>query len=227
MFEDRIALADHPDTLDRLANEVWHAYAAGVLSDDAAQAAAEAIQERRVSARPKLPAAAKGAPRTSSRRRQRSPDRQASLERRRRLANRALPDALAAKFTTGEQATLAVIGQAVQERGACDLSIGEIAARAGVSHRLAQQAIRTAEGFGLLAVRERRVSAFRNRTNLITVLDPAWRCWLRLGGCKSVHGTQKRIQTPSSNTTRATRGYRPKRLSERRKETAKAAAPSG
>jgi hypothetical protein len=134
------------------------------------------------------------APRGSARRPQRSPDRQASIERRRRLANRALPDALAARFTCGEKATLAVIGQTVQKRGACDLSIGEIAARAGVSHRLAQQAIRLAEKLGLLAVRERRLSRFRNATNIIHIISAEWRVWLRLGGCRNAHGAQNKFR---------------------------------
>jgi hypothetical protein len=133
------------------------------------------------------------------------------------MANRALPDILAARFTCGEKAVLAVIGQAVRERGACDLSNGEIAGRAGVCVRLAQQAIRLAEGLGLLTVKERRLSAFRNDTNIISVIDYGWRCWLRLGdggGCKNHRATQTRINPPHLNRTPSAFNYRSKRLGE-------------
>jgi hypothetical protein len=52
------------------------------------------------------------APRASARRPQRSPDRQASIERRRRMVGTiAMPPALAAKFTWGEVAVLRVVGK--------------------------------------------------------------------------------------------------------------------
>ena len=70
--------------LDHIAREVWRAHGAGILDEVAAQAAAEAIQARRAVARlGGLPATSKGPPRVTARR-QRSPDRQASIERRRR-----------------------------------------------------------------------------------------------------------------------------------------------
>jgi hypothetical protein len=77
---------------------------------------------RRAGSRPnrKLPVAAKRAPRAAARRRQRSPDRQASIERRRRLAaSGPMPPALAARFTTSELAALRIIGDEVRHHGVC------------------------------------------------------------------------------------------------------------
>jgi len=71
----------------------------------------------------------------------RSPDRQASLERRRRqAASGALPPALAARFTTGELAALTVIARQCQKGGVCALPIDAIAALAGVSRKLGEPA---------------------------------------------------------------------------------------
>jgi hypothetical protein len=74
--------------LDHLSAELWKAYAAGALSDDDAQAAAEAIRERKLATPPKA-------------RRQRSPDRQASIAQRRHLAaSGPMPPALAGACKT-------------------------------------------------------------------------------------------------------------------------------
>jgi hypothetical protein len=55
MFTDQltraIAAARTPQ-LDHLSAELWKAYAAGALSDDDAQAAAEAIHERKLASAP-------------------------------------------------------------------------------------------------------------------------------------------------------------------------------
>jgi hypothetical protein len=195
---DRIAIAN-PDELDGIVRNIWADHTHGLLTENDVETLDETARARRetfAETRPKLPAPGNNSPRATARR-PRSHNRQASLERRRRLGNRALPDILAAKFTTGEKAVLAVVGQAVRERGTCNLSNGEIAGRAGVCIRLAQQTIRRAEGLGLLTVRERRLSAFRNDTNIISVIDYGWRCWLRLGGgCKNHRATQTRINPP-------------------------------
>jgi hypothetical protein len=107
---DRIALAGHPAEIDELVKEVWGHHFAGALTEDgaetldeAARARREALQERRQAARPGAPARRPGnAPRGTARRRQRSPDKQASIERRRRLvASGPLPPPLAARFTWG------------------------------------------------------------------------------------------------------------------------------
>jgi hypothetical protein len=113
---------------------------------------------------------------------------------------------MACHFTGGELAALKVVADAVRHRGRCDLCMDEIAGRAGVCRRTAQNAIRLAERLGLLAVRERRLSAYRNDTNVITILSQEWRVWLagaragalRLagkGGCKTLPSTPHRLET--------------------------------
>jgi hypothetical protein len=84
---------------------------------------------------------------------QRSPDRQASIQRRRRLAaSGPMPPAMAARFTVGELAVLRIVGDEVTANGTCDRSLAEIAARAGVCRKLAQLTLRMAAREGLIAI---------------------------------------------------------------------------
>ena len=79
----------------------------------------------------------------------RSPNRRASIERRRTLAaSGPMPPQLASQFTTGELAALRIVADAVRERGACMLTLGEIAARAGVCVTTARNALRTGRARG-------------------------------------------------------------------------------
>jgi hypothetical protein len=80
----------------------------------------------------------------------------------------------------GEAAVLAVIATEVRIKGACRLHNGALAAIAGVSVTVAKNAVREARELGLLNVQERRLTAWRNDSNVITVRDPAWNAWLRL-----------------------------------------------
>src|SRR3954453_18068594 len=103
------------------------------------------------------------------------------MERRRRWASSgAMPPVVQARFTMGEAAVLAVIGAEVRTRGACTLPNGHLAAVAGVSVSTVKNALRAASIARVIRVEERRVAAFRNLPNRITVTDAAWLAWLRL-----------------------------------------------
>ena len=137
-----------------------------------------------------------------------SPDRIASRDRRRLLAcSGPMPPTLAARFTTGELAVLRIVADEVAEKGVCGLCIDAIAARAGVCRRLAQAAIRLAEGDGLLTIQERRHQGRRSDPNLIRIISREWQAWMRRargnqlkgGGCKSLHPTDKRVLIPEMN----------------------------
>jgi hypothetical protein len=112
---DRIAIAC-PDEIDGIVRDMWVDHTHGLLTesdmeglDEAVRTRREALQARRTETRP----APSSAPRASARRPQRSPEKQASIERRRRMVGTiALPPPLAAKFTWGEVAVLRVIGRA-------------------------------------------------------------------------------------------------------------------
>jgi hypothetical protein len=127
--------------LDPICSRFWRAYANGELSEDEAQSLAELARDRQ---RPKPPPPPR--PSRQARRAPRSPDRQRSLERRRRLsAAGMMPPGLAARFTVGERAVLYVVAAEVQRRGQCDLYIDQIAAFAGVERTTTFNALRMAK----------------------------------------------------------------------------------
>ena len=190
---DRIAIAC-PAELDDIIRDMWVDHTHGLLTenevevlDEAARARREAIQERRTETRPKPRTAPFSAPRVSARR-QRTPDRQASIERRRRLvASGPLPPPLAARFTWGEIAVMRIVGDECRAHGCCFLHIDAIAARAGVHRTTVQNALREAQGRGevpgspIISVQERRRKGQRSLTNIIRIVAREWSDWLRKG----------------------------------------------
>src|SRR3954464_13140322 len=160
--------------LAKVASLLWRAYAAGQVSEDQASELSDLIESRRA-----LPAA----PRPLQRRLGSRPRSPASMERRRRwAASGALPPALAARFTLAEVSVLGVVSAETRKRGDCRLTNGELADVAGVSITTVKNALRAARALGLLSVEERRLTAFRNDSNVVRIVDPSWRAWLRLGG---------------------------------------------
>src|SRR3954463_14885044 len=104
-----------------------------------------------------------------------------SMERRRRWAAAgSLPPAWGSRFTTAENAVLAVIAAEHMKHGRCTLVIDHIAALAGVGRTTVKNALREAQRQSLLRIEERRVSAWRNAPNIVTITSPEWLSWLRL-----------------------------------------------
>src|SRR3954471_7832983 len=148
--------------LPKVSALLWKAYAAGTVSESDAADLSTLIEARRA-----IPATSKPVQRRLGSR----PRSDASMERRRRWASSgAMPPALASRFTLAEQAVLGVIAAEVVRHGACTLTVGHIAALAGVGETTVRNAVREARGLGLLHVEERRVSAWRNLPNKLTII---------------------------------------------------------
>src|SRR5215212_6950577 len=170
--------------LSKVSALLWKAYAAGSVTEAQASELSDLIEARKA-----LPALEKPVQcRVGSR--PRSP---ASMERRRSWAAAGrLPPALASRFTLGEVAVLAVIAAEVVKGGACRLALDHIAALAGVGRSTVKRALREAHGLGLIRIEERRLTAWRNDTNVVTIVSPEWSTWLRLrkwGGVQFKTGT--------------------------------------
>ncbi len=176
MLADQIraaAMAAPRVKLPDVAAVLWRAYGAGQVSEVEAEELSALIESRKA-----LPAASE-TPRKSVGSRPRS---DASLERRRRwAASGRLPPQLAARFTPGEIAVLAVVAAEVARRGDCRLAIGHIAALAGVSETLVRKALREARHLGLVTIEERAITAWRNDTNVVRIISEEWRAWLAKG----------------------------------------------
>ena len=204
-------LADHFDAaldaaltlpaLDELSRVLWQAYGAGALDDAAAERLGERIELERARIRARAAARASGVigrlVALAKRRRPRSPDRAASLARRRRLAaSSALPPNMAEWFRPGEIAVLSVVGHEAIQGGLFDWPMDRIAAVAGVSRTTVRNALRSAQQLGLLVVRERRRRAARSDTNIITIASNEWAAWLhRGGGRKKVKPTTTEVDS--------------------------------
>lgn len=185
----------HGSALDDVTRALWAAVGAEQIGEEDTTCLLAAIEARRSIGRPaggpKLLGAIKLrlAP-------QRSLERSEALERARRWAAAGrMPPAIACKFTPGEQAALAVIVSEVSKRQSCDKSIGEIAAVAGVSESTVKRAVRQAMALGFLTKQERRLSRYRNDTNILRIISKAWLVWIELRTAKG--GGQPR---PGTNT---------------------------
>lgn len=156
--------------LDNVLRKLWQAHAAGVLSDAEAQQAAELAHARRTVT----------APLQRSRGRLLDPARRkaGAMRRRQLAASGPMPPAIAANFTTAELAVMRIVLDEIRLKGRCDRSVAEIAARAGCCRTSAQNAIRAAVTLGLLRVTERRLSGWRNLTNVIVLVSPEVRAWI-------------------------------------------------
>ena len=189
-------------TLDGFARAIWADWGAGRLTDEQASALAETLEGRKREVRgidtvasrvPQVAEVARKQGRLShfppKRKAARPPDRRASIERRRTLAaSGPMPPQLASQFTTGELAALRIVADAVRDRGACILTLGEIAARAGVCVTTARNALRTAAREGLVTIEERRRDKRPNLANVVRVISREWKLWIERGPKRTSQG---------------------------------------
>lgn len=168
--------------LDDLSRAIWQGMTAGAVGDDDAQALAETLHTRRSVIRGDIKPVGIPAGRASifpPRRLQRAPVRSVAIARRRHLAaSGPMPPSLACRFTTGELAVLRIVGDEVRERGHCDRTLAELAARAGVCRTLAKSVLRRAAQDGLVTIQERRREGRRNLPNVVRVVSREWLQWL-------------------------------------------------
>ncbi len=209
MFADQIAgaIAAAPlHALDDLSRSIWKGLGEGVLTDDDAQRLAEAIHARKAAGRP--PEAVRGGPRPvgtlfTPRRPQRAPVRPVAIERRRRLAaSGPLPPQLAARFTMGEVAVLRIVADEVRERGACDLCLDAIAAKAGVCRSTAKNALRRAAAEEMVVIIERRRPGQKNLPNTVRIISREWKAWIARGPRSKAIGVKKVTPTDTQGSFR-------------------------
>lgn len=215
MISDEIRRAVEASTrraLPQVTALLWQAFADGRVTETEAEKLSALIEERSRAPGLRDMASSQNAASLAAvgivRRYGSRPRTDASMERRRRwAASGRLPPALACRFTLAEQAVLALVAAETTRRGDCRMAVGHIAAVAGVSETTVRNAIREARKLGLVTVEERRVTGFRNETNVVRIVSPEWLAWMRLArretripdegsGCKSPQGTPTSSQNP-------------------------------
>jgi hypothetical protein len=175
------------DQLDAMARLIWERYGAGAINDDAASYLASCIERRR----PLSGSASTGKFATVSkmngrisrfmpRQRQRSPDRKASRDRRRKLGgSSALPDNLRQYYTEGQRAVLCIVAGEIKRHGVCDLPIDKIAALAGVCRTTVQTAMHEARRLHHIKITERPVPGRKSLPNLVEIASSEWAAWIK------------------------------------------------
>src|SRR5262249_42654144 len=190
----RLNGAGNVDEIDNLVRALWAPYSKGEIADDEATFLQSAADKRRPPGRRHL--SAPGAvimkesiklngrlgSRFASRQRPRSPDRQASRDRRPRLRGSSTPpDNLRHHYTEGQRAVLCILAGEVKHHGVCDLPIDQIAALAGVCRTTVQTSLHEARLLGHLRITERPRPGRKNLTNLIEITSAKWRAWIKRG----------------------------------------------
>lgn len=174
--------AIRPSQFHNLTLTLWRGHAAGLIEDAEAQRLAEAIEARRkpLQSLHELPRLRQNLfPERRPQLAKRHPER---IARRRRLAATGpLPATLAAAWTTSELAVLRIVGGEVRDKGVCERTLPEIAARAGVCRTTAQTTIRKAAKIGLVSIKERRRKGAKNLSNVVRIVSDEWLTWLRRG----------------------------------------------
>jgi hypothetical protein len=185
---------------------LWLALAEGAVTEDQASELDALVKMRLATPRPSE------LPRSQRRSVGSRPRSEASLRRRRmHVASGMMPPEIAASCTQGEAAALAIIAYEHVAKGACDLPIGAIAAKAGVCATTVRNALRLAKRLGLIKVEERRLAYDRSLPNVVTIVDSGWAAWLRFrgskvrkgadrGGCKSALPTDTHRSDPRAKT---------------------------
>lgn len=192
-----INYAESPDTLDELGRQMWRGYGEGTITEADASFLDDCIRRRRPlasspvtlcgtpkqhTALPRL--AARLCSRFRSRQHPRSPDRQASRERRRRLGgSSALPDTIRHHYTEGQRAVLCIVAGEVKHHGVCDLPIDKIAALAGVCRTTVQTTMHEARRLFHIKITERPVEGRKHLPNLVEITSEDWRKWIKRGSC--------------------------------------------
>lgn len=198
MFADelrRAAEAAARVELPAVAALLWKAFAAGSVTEAEAEALSSLIEGRKAVA---------GPPRAAPVFRGSRPRTDESLQRRRRwAASGRLPPGLASRFTTAETAVLAVVAAENVKHGRCVLAHGHLAAIAGVSVSSVKRAMRAARDLGLVEIEVRRVSAFRNDTNRVSVVSREWLAWMRLA--RQEGGGQRGAGTNTGSSWKVTK----------------------
>jgi hypothetical protein len=191
--------------LDDLSRAIWQGWGANAVTDDQAQDLATLIHARKQVIRGEIKPVGIPPGRPSifpPRRLQRAPIRSVAIARRRHLAaSGPMPPSLACKFTVGELAALQIVTDEVREKGHCDRTLGEIAARAGIGRTTAQNALRAAAAMGLVTVQERRREGQKNLPNIIRIVSREWQLWIKRGGQRNNPSGSKPIGFKKTDPT--------------------------
>ncbi|GAA5666749.1 hypothetical protein T8J41_20235 (plasmid) [Nitratireductor rhodophyticola] len=194
----RLLAAGSHQQVDECAKAAWVLNGEGLIADEEMDYLAPVIEHRRKWIREGMRSVR--SPACVGRCRPAIPSKMRSsvwLRRRALAKDCIIPTCLAEAFTVSKLAVLSVIARAVMDRGQSNMSLPEIAARAGVGCTTARYAIRDAARMGLISVSENRINRFWNRPNTIRIVCGRWLRWLK---ARSAYRTRRTARSPDSGS---------------------------
>jgi hypothetical protein len=210
-LHEKINAAASRDDLDGILQSIWRVYWPGELSDAEAQFLADAVENRKperglLSAKPAVEINRRVISRFTPRkcRERRTDEDRAQRRNRKRIlgGSSALPDTIRYHFTEGERAVACVIAGECKRQGYCDLSIDEIADRAGVGRTTVQNFLHEARRLDHIDVRNRPQRGAKHLTNVVTIVSAEWLAWIKRGpnAARALHRGQisKNVSTTKS-----------------------------
>jgi hypothetical protein len=93
----------------------------------------------------------------------------------------ALPDNLRLHYTEGQRSVLCIVAGEIKYHGVCDLPIDKIAALAGVCRTTVQTTLHGARRLSHIKITERPQPRRKNLPNVVEIISPKWRTWIRRG----------------------------------------------
>lgn len=155
------------DQIDKTTRVIWSAYSQGLISDTEAQRAAETLEERKKATKVRLAEKKQSRAVSVPSRRYVDP---ARIHRRRSWCfGGAVPASVAVHYSPAELAVLSTIVTLLRQNPELKKTIKEIANISGTSIRTVRYTLKLASELGHLAIERRRISAFRNLPNKITL----------------------------------------------------------
>lgn len=183
-IESAVSAAKSLNQIQAVSIILWKAHAEKLINDDQAQKWAETLDERKKAIKARLAPsnhlASPGANFGSSRRVS-NPER---MSRRRSWAfSGSIPQKLALHFSPAELAVVSTVLCLLKKNPSLIKTAKEIADISGTSIRTVRYALKVASDLQIFSIERRRISAFRNAANKITIgTNPLIRSWVSKDG---------------------------------------------